>query len=49
MRPEFANFIRLIYPKDGYQDHESVRKYDDIIGMNSNIYFINHNEKEENI
>ncbi len=32
MRPEFADFIRLIYGKT-YEDHESVKNYKNIKGV----------------
>ena len=46
MRPEFADFIRIIYEKDSYQDHESVCKYDNIKGVKLNCFFFNHKNLE---
>lgn len=44
MRPEFADFIRLLY--QDYEDHESVFKYENIRGVNTNLFFFNHNWPE---
>ena len=46
MRPEFADFIRIIYAKDAYEDHESVQKYENIKGVKTNLFFFNHNKFE---
>lgn len=41
MRPEFADFVRIIYPV-GYDDHESVKNRENVNGFESNIFFLNH-------
>jgi hypothetical protein len=44
MRPEIADFIRLIYDK--YSDHEAVKNYPNVRGIEKNVFFINHSETE---
>ena len=41
MRPEFADFIRLIYDED-YKDHPDVNKYPDIRGIKDNHILIDY-------
>ena len=45
MRPEFADFIRLIYNKE-YKDHISTCNKPNNLGFTSNIYFLNHKQYE---
>lgn len=45
MRPDFADFIRLIYP-NGYFDHDNVKIYENIKGITTNLFFFNHNQSE---
>ena len=45
MRPEFADFIRLIY-KSSYLDHQTSFTKPNVKGVMSNIFFINHKENE---
>ena len=44
MRPDFADFIRIIYG-DEYQDHESIMSYSDVKGVVKNASI---NEKGSN-
>lgn len=49
MRPDFADFIRLIYP-NGYYDHDNVKNYENMKGIITNLFFFNHNQLEsENV
>ena len=45
MRPEFADFVRIIYPI-GYEDHQSIKYREPIKGFLSNIFFLNHKHLE---
>ena len=45
MRPEIAALTKRIYDHD-IVDHESVCKYDDITGVTSNLFFIDHCKPE---
>ncbi len=45
MRKDIADYIRTIYDK--YDDHISVEKYENIRGLQQNIFFFNHKEKEK--
>jgi hypothetical protein len=45
MRPEISSLIKLIYPE--LRDHESVLNYENIKGVSTNMFFINHQEKEK--
>lgn len=45
MRPEIANLIRPHIYKE-LQDHESVLNYPKVIGLQKNLFFINHNHPE---
>jgi hypothetical protein len=47
MRPEFADFVRIIYKKTNYIDHESTKNKPNVLGFNSNIHFLNHKYLEE--
>lgn len=44
MRPEISQLLHTIYPD--LQDHSSVKSYEDIKGLKTNIYFIQHNNPE---
>ena len=44
MRPEIANFVRIIYPD--LVDDGSVFKYDNIRGVSTNVFLIDHQEPE---
>ncbi|CAH1264363.1 ZNFX1 [Branchiostoma lanceolatum] len=44
MRPEISVLMKHIYPN--LLDHESVRSYDRIQGIDKNIFFIDHNKDE---
>ncbi|EGR30573.1 nfx1-type zinc finger protein, putative [Ichthyophthirius multifiliis] len=46
MRFEFADFIRLIYPRESYEDHQTIQVYPNVLGMPQNMIFINHKELE---
>ena len=47
MRPEFADFVRLIYP-EGYYDYKSLINQAKLVGFNTNIFFFDHNHPEKN-
>ena len=44
MRPEIADFMRIIYP--GLIDDQSVQVYDSVKGVSTNLYFISHTSEE---
>ena len=44
MRPEISVMMRPIY--ENLSDHESVLNFEHIKGINKNIFFVNHQEKE---
>ena len=44
MRPEIADIMRIIYPN--LVDDASVKKYDNITGIQHNVYFIDHEQPE---
>ncbi|KAL3847673.1 hypothetical protein ACJMK2_018572 [Sinanodonta woodiana] len=46
MRPQIADLVRNIY--DHLQDHESVQNLENINGVSSCVYFINHSYPEQN-
>ena len=46
MRPEFVDFVRLIY-NTSYIDHESTLNKSNVKGFLSNIFFLNHKNYEE--
>ena len=46
MRPEISVMMRPIY--DNLSDHESVLNFEHIKGINKDIFFVNHWEKEVN-
>ena len=45
MRPEIAALMKHVYYD--LENHESVKKYEDIKGMKKNMFFIDHNHLEE--
>lgn len=45
MRPEVSRLIRTVYPN--LTDHESVLNLPDVVGMRSNLYWLNHNHPED--
>ena len=47
MRPEISNIMRIIYPK--LKDHSKVTKYERIRGVTRNLYFIAHNNLEDQL
>ncbi|CAI9736495.1 Hypothetical predicted protein [Octopus vulgaris] len=47
MRPEIAELVHPIYPE--LKNHHSVKLYDNIHGISKNIYFINHNQPENEV
>lgn len=44
MRPEIAQMMEPIY--EDLENHESVSSFENIKGVNKNIFFIEHNELE---
>ena len=44
LRPTIADFTRLIYPN--YTDFQNVKEYPNVRGVNENIFFFNHKQKE---
>lgn len=44
MRPEIADLVRIIY--DDLNDHATVAQYDDIRGVGTNLFLVNHDEEE---
>ena len=44
MRPEIAKIMSHIY--SGLKDHESVRRFPDVLGVDKNMFFIDHKEPE---
>ena len=44
MRPEISVMMRPIY--SNLMDHESVRNFERIKGINKNIFFVDHQVKE---
>ncbi|XP_032225689.2 NFX1-type zinc finger-containing protein 1 isoform X1 [Nematostella vectensis] len=45
MRPEISQMLQHIYPD--LENHESVLNFDNIKGVSTNIFFIDHQEREE--
>jgi superfamily I DNA and/or RNA helicase len=45
MRPEIAKIMSYIYPE--LKNHETVQKYPDVKGVAKNLFFFNHQWKEE--
>ncbi|XP_050404013.2 NFX1-type zinc finger-containing protein 1 [Patella vulgata] len=45
MRPEISTIIHSIYPD--LKDHDVVKNYEDILGVDRNIYFISHCQPDE--
>lgn len=48
MRPEISILMKHFYPKP-ILNHESVEKFEKIIGLTKNIYFLNHNKLENSL
>lgn len=48
MRPEISVFARLFY-HENIEDHDSVMAYPNVIGLNSNVYFIDHTNPESDM
>ncbi|KAL2754249.1 hypothetical protein ACRALDRAFT_1049711 [Sodiomyces alcalophilus JCM 7366] len=44
MRPEVARLIRTVYPN--LRDHPSVMELPDVVGMRTNLYWLDHNHPE---
>ena len=44
MRPEIASVMRILYPQ--LTDDQRVKRYPNIMGVNKNLYFLNHNRLE---
>jgi len=47
MRPEIARIMNFIY--EDLTDFPDVGKYPNVIGLASNVFFFNHNFKEEEL
>ena len=47
MKPLFADFVRIIYGEEKYIDHESVQNSEEVKGMATNMFFIDHRYSEE--
>ena len=45
MRPEIAKMLDHIYVEPKLENHESV-KFENIVGVERNLFFVNHREKE---
>ena len=45
MRPEFADFVRLIY-NSPYTDHQTTKNQPNVRGFTSNIFFLDHTNLE---
>ena len=48
MRPRIADLVRPHIYKV-LRDHESVMTYDDVIGVQSNVFFLSHEHLEDNV
>ena len=46
MRPQIAKMLDHIYLEPKLQNHESVLNFEDIKGVERNLFFVDHNEKE---
>ena len=46
MRPQIAKMLDHIYVEPKLQNHESVLNFEDIKGVERNLFFVDHNEKE---
>jgi hypothetical protein len=44
MRPEISGIIKLLY--NGLEDGPNVLKYQHIRGVDKDLFFVNHNQKE---
>ncbi|KAH9488057.1 NFX1-type zinc finger-containing protein 1 [Bulinus truncatus] len=47
MRPEISKIMKHIYKH--LKDHESVEKYEKVLGVSKNIFLINHKEQESHV
>ncbi|KAH9507649.1 NFX1-type zinc finger-containing protein 1 [Bulinus truncatus] len=47
MRPEISQFVRYIYPN--LIDHYSVTGFEDVKGVNSNVFFLQHSFEESEV
>ena len=48
MRPEIAKMLDHIYVDPKLENHDSVLKFEDIRGVQRNLFFLEHNEHEVN-
>ena len=46
MRPEIAKMVDHIYVKPKLENHESVLDFENIKGVERNLFFLDHSEKE---
>eukprot|EP01083_Nonionella_stella_P194179 716280_1 len=49
MRPEISELIQPFYNNINIADHESVTKYDHVLGVSSDVFFFNHSRMENNV
>ena len=48
MRPRIADLIRPHIYKT-LRDHDSVNRYEDVDGVQSNVFFLSHDYREDNV
>ena len=46
MKPKFADFVRIIYGDTQYQDYDDLEKRPQVLGIESDMFFITHNKLE---
>lgn len=46
MRPEIAKMLDRIYVRPKLQNHDSVLRFEDVKGVERNLFFVDHTEKE---
>ena len=46
MKPIFADFVRIIYGEDQYEDYQDVKNKEKVKGMVNDMFIIEHNELE---
>ena len=46
MKPIFADFVRIIYGEEGYQDHPDVKNKEKVKGIENDMFIITHNQLE---
>ena len=46
MRPQIAKMLDHIYVEPKLQNHESVLNFEDIKGVERNLFFVDHNKGE---